>query len=322
MTGKFMGYETDGVLVAASSPATESAANASACINAGAGAVIFKTVSACRMPKESDLPRRCFFKDGQLWARSGFNREIMPLDERVIIPAGTPRAASVTALSLEPDDWLPVCETAAREADGIQLDLFYIENLLTIPDFEGKFIRLLTVLQTELAVPLMPKLNLGLPASYAAYLLKRAGIKYVSLLDSVKAPMPLCWNGRQCSVPEHMAGGGLSVFGGFMLPLTKQYTYTLAQAGFQVCAGGGVTNGRDAAELMLLGASSVQLCTEVLLNGYRRFNEIQEELDAIIGPDTDAWREGILNKPAKRACEKDSCCGLCDECCIGGGTTN
>ncbi len=322
MKGFFMGYEIDGVLVAASSPATENAVNAGACIHGGAGAVIFKTISGCRMQKESESARRCFFREGLLWARSDFNREILPVDERVILTGNSLRAASVAALTLEPEDWLPVCEAAARDNHGIQLDLFYIENLLAVPGFEEKFIRLLTVLQAELPVPIMPKLNMGFPAAYAARLLKTANIKYVSLLDSVKSPMPVYWEGTKCFIPEHMAGEGLSVFGRFMLPLTKQYTHTLMQSGFQVCAGGGVTCARDAAELILLGASSVQICTEVLINGYGRFNEIQRDLNGIIGKDINTWRKKTLEKPAvERTCEKVYPCGLCDVCCKN-NTTN
>jgi dihydropyrimidine dehydrogenase (NAD+) subunit PreA len=42
---------------------------------------------------------------------------------------------------------------------------------------------------------------------------------------------------------------------------------------------GGITNWRDAVEFLLLGSSSVQVCTEVMLKGYRIVEDMIEGLD-------------------------------------------
>jgi len=298
LKGKFAGYETDGVIVAASSPATESAGKILECQKNGAAAAVVKTASKTRMPPADTTPRRCFVRDGHFWAKSSFNREILTLEQgealiRECKASGVtiPVAASVTELSLETADWLEDCkrmETAG--ADAIQLDFFYIENLLCEPDFGNRFIKLLRDIRENTRIPVMPKLNIALPAGYAAYLLGQGGITYISLLDSIKTPPPVFidWQNaagadRQpdISFGGNLSGGGLSVFGSFMLPLTAHYTDTLARAGFEVCAGGGVTDGGSAANLLMLGASSVQVATDVLLNGYRRFTDLNKEIDRI-----------------------------------------
>lgn len=295
LKGKFASYETDGVIVAASSPATESVDKILECQKNGAAAVILKTASKTRMTSADTTPRRCLVRDGLFWAKSSFNREILTLEQgealvRDCKASGItiPIAASVTELSLKTADWLEDCkrmETAG--ADAIQLDFFYIENMLSEPDFGNRFIQLLRDIRENTLIPVMPKLNVALPAEYAAHLLNRGGIHYVSLLDSIKTPPPVFIDWQNCagaerrpgiSFSENLSGGGLSVFGSFMLPITAQYTDTLARAGFEVCAGGGVTDGGGAANLLLLGASSVQVATDVLLNGYRRFSILNEEI--------------------------------------------
>jgi dihydroorotate dehydrogenase len=249
------------------------------------------------MPSSCSTPRRCFVRDGLFWAKSSFNREILTLEhgEALVRSCKTsgitiPVAASVTELSLEISDWLEDCKRMELAgADAIQLDFFYVENMLSELSFESRFVKLLCIIRENIRIPIMPKLNIALPAGYAAHLLKQGGIKYVSLLDSIKTPPPVFidWQDKasgqlpSISFERSLNGGGLSVFGSCMLPITAQYTNTLAEAGFEVCAGGGVTNGGSAVNLLMLGASSVQVATDVLLNGYRRFADLNEEINLI-----------------------------------------
>ena len=306
--GKFAGYETNGVIVAASSPATESVERVLRCQENGAAAVILKTASQTRIPDVS--PRRCLVRNGLFWAKSSFNREILTLEQGEALVTGCKRAnvtipvaASVTELTLEEQDWLRDCERMeAAGADAVQLDFFYVENMLMEPNFETRFVALLRKICDCVGIPVMPKLNIALPAAYATHLLKQAGIRYVSLLDSIKTPTPVFvdWyehSGPAESIPRftferNLSGGGLSVFGSFMLPITAQYVETISRAGFEVCAGGGVTDGGSASNLLLLGASSVQVATDVLLNGYQRFSDLNKEIELIDEYAVSAYLQG------------------------------
>jgi dihydroorotate dehydrogenase len=298
ISGRFAGYDTNGLIVAASSPMTESVDKILKCRENGAAAVILKTASKTRMPSSSTAVRRFLVRGGFFWAKSSFNTEILKIeDEESLLKdcktsgVTIPVAASVTELSLESADWLDDCvRMEAAGADAVQLDFFYIENMFSVPDFEKKFVKLLCDIKNNIRVPVIPKLNVSFPAEYVARLLKLGGIKYVSLLDSIKTPPPIFIDWQNCETDnrrpvltfeEKLSGGGLSVFGSFMFPLTAQYTDVLARAGFEVCAGGGVTDGGSAANLLILGASSVQVATDVLLNGFRRFSELNDELDMI-----------------------------------------
>jgi dihydroorotate dehydrogenase/NAD-dependent dihydropyrimidine dehydrogenase PreA subunit len=281
MKTNFLGYSLKSPIIAASSPITENTRNVTRCEEHGAGAVILKTASITRLGV--DGKRRCRIDERGFWAKSSFDREILTLaeGERLtkdsVSAVSIPVIASFTELSMDPAVWAEGCRALERAgAFAIQLDLFYIENMLSIPDFGNKFVEMLKEVQRHLSIPLMPKLNVGFPAAYAAHLLKEAGIQFVSLLDSIKVPPPMRLSGGNFSTEPGFEGDGLSLFGPFMFPLTRQYTWTLAREGFSVCAGGGVDSYKDAVDLMTLGASCVQIATAPLLRGYDEFHVMNE----------------------------------------------
>lgn len=331
----FIGYELNGNIIAASSPATENLENIKACAGNGAATIILKSASSTRLGDEAT--RRCYMDKTGFWAESSFDREIMPLavsaelTRLAVTAVNVPIVPSVTELTLDPERWIDSCATLNKSgATALQLDFFYLPNLLAEDDFNRKFVSLLREIKLHTFIPIMPKLNIGLPVELAAYLLKNAGIEYVSLLDSIRSPAP---DGA------YLMGESLSVFGSFMLPITRQYTRVLSQAGFSVCAGGGVTNAEQAADLISLGAQSVQIATEVLLNGFSRFGEIDLEIPAYrLDSKTKTEirsRKAVFNADkcigcgkcknqtfcsiAKTLCEgNEECegCGLCAELCL------
>lgn len=270
----FFGYELAGHLIAASSPATESLSNIKACMDNGAAAVILKSASSTRLHDRKT--RRCHIDEYGFWAESGFDREIMPLEQALLLTkqsveqCNIPIIPSVTELTLEPDKWIEDCQSFENVgACAIQLDFFYFHNLLCDDNFNSKFIRLLKEIKRKTMVPIMPKISIGIPVELASYLLVSAGVEYVSLLDSIQSPKPH---------NSYLSGESLSLFGSFMFPITRQYTHVLSKTGIKICAGGGVTSAKHVQELISLGASIVQIATEVLLNGFSRFNQIEKDL--------------------------------------------
>ena len=275
---EFLGYEIKGRMIAASCPATETLENILECERNGAAAAILKSSSSVRLSDSGK--RRCFLdnKNGLFWCESGFDREILPIAEAAALTRQAVKnrkhiliIPSITEISLNPDKWLADCGAFEQAGtDAVQLDFFYFPNLMAENNFNERFISLLKTLSEKCRIPVMPKLSINIPAEYAVYAFKKAGIKYVSLLDSIKAPPP---------AGADLSGNSLSAFGSFMFQLTRQYTYIMAKTGLQVCAGGGVKNAADASELLRLGATTVQLATEVLLNGFQRFREIGNAIE-------------------------------------------
>jgi dihydropyrimidine dehydrogenase (NAD+) subunit PreA len=91
-----------------------------------------------------------------------------------------------------------------------------------------------------------------------------------------------------------------------------------------------VTNWRDAVEFILLGSSSVQVCTEVMLRGYRIVEDMIEGLDTWMGdkgfatlddvvgksiPGYSEWGNLNLNFETVAKINADSCIG-CNRCMV------
>ena len=274
---EFLGYKVETRMVAASCPATETLENILECERNGASAAILKSASSVRLNDKGK--RRCLLdnKNGIFWCESGFDREIMTIEKAVMLAESAVKRRkniliipSITEMSLNVDKWIEDCEAFEKAgADALQLDFFYFPNLLAEKDFNERFVSLLKIIVEKCHIPIMPKLSISIPAEFAKFAFEKAGIKYVSLLDSIKVPQP---------AGADLTGKSLSAFGNFMFPITRQYTYDMAEAGLIVCAGGGVRNAEDASELLRLGATTIQLATEVLLNGFKRFSEIGNAL--------------------------------------------
>ena len=265
---EFMGKQLENPLIASSCIATESVANVLRLAENGVQGAILKSCADYERGKVSG--KRAFAVDtttGYTYASAPFESEILTLGECLemlqalrsqmeilLIP-------SFTASSLAPADWLPACqqlETAG--ADGIQLDFFYMGNLIGTDRLSERIVTLLRELKTALQIPVMPKLNINLPKDYIMPLLVEGGITYVSLLDSVRSPYL-----RKTDGSYHISGRldveSTSCFGHWQLPLTIGYTYTAVKHGLKVCAGGGITCADDVQKLLAAGAVAVQSAT-------------------------------------------------------------
>jgi dihydropyrimidine dehydrogenase (NAD+) subunit PreA len=82
--------------------------------------------------------------------------------------------------------------------------------------------------------------------------------------------------------------GGSTSYGGYSGPGIKPIALRAVselcrEPGLPVMACGGISNGFDAAEFMLLGAPLVQVCTEVMLKGFGVVDRMKEELREFMG---------------------------------------
>lgn len=280
LKASFLGIEIRNPLIIASSPLTESMEGILSCEKHGAGAVIAKSCSSTRL-NESGF-RRCAFDDRGWWAASSFNREIQDVNDtclylkRAVRESTIPIFASVSELTLNQDEWLNTCQTIEETGvAGIQLDLFYFENVIKEPDFSMRFANLLQALDKELGIPIFPKLNVNLPTLLMADIFKRAGVEYVSLLDSVSLPAPiLLENAGEQRLRFVKNIERASLFGAWQYPLTIKYLYDLQKEGFSICAGGGVQKPNDAIELLMFGARAIQVATAIILEGYSKIEQI------------------------------------------------
>lgn len=179
-------------------------------------------------------------------------------------------------------------------------------------------------------VKLTPNVADILPHGYAA---QRGGADGVSLINTIKSIISVDIDNF---VPNPRVGNQ-STNGGYcgaaVKPIALHMTGQLARdPGFQlpISGIGGVTNWRDAVEFMLLGATSVQVCTEVMLRGYRIVEDMIEGLneymddkgfatiDQMVGkaiPGYSEWGNLDLNYEIVAEIDEKTCIG-CYKCMV------
>jgi dihydropyrimidine dehydrogenase (NAD+) subunit PreA len=188
-------------------------------------------------------------------------------------------------------------------------------------------------------IPVLVKLtpNVGdiLPHGMAA---KRGGADGVSLINTIKSIIGVDID-RMVPYPrvaDASTNGGYC--GAAVKPIALHMVGQLARHhdfGLPISGIGGVTNWRDAVEFLLLGSTSVQVCTEVMLRGYRIVEDMIEGLntymdekgfasiDQMVGkaiPAYSEWGNLDLNYDIVAKINPQSCigCQLCVVACHDG----
>jgi dihydropyrimidine dehydrogenase (NAD+) subunit PreA len=184
-------------------------------------------------------------------------------------------------------------------------------------------------------IKLTPNVDDIVPHGMAA---QRGGADGVSLINTIKSligvdidnfvPLPrvanFSTNGGYCGkavkpIALHMVGA-----------LAREQDFNIPISGI-----GGVSDWRDAVEFILLGSTSVQVCTEVMLRGYRIVEDMIEGLsnymaekgfdtiDSMVGkavPAFSEWGNLDLNYETIAIIDPDKCigCHLCKIACHDG----
>lgn len=84
------------------------------------------------------------------------------------------------------------------------------------------------------------------------------------------------------TVEGHTVPGGYS--GQAVRPIALRQVMEIARAlpGVPISGMGGIETGYDAAQFMLVGASTVQVCTGAMLQGYEVIEKLRHELAAVL----------------------------------------
>ncbi len=258
-----------------------------------------------------------------------------------------PKHAVIASLMTETrEDWrvlIKKCEDAG--ADGLELNFGCPHGMCergmgSSVGQEPKLITEITSWVKEFAkTPVLVKLtpNTG-DITEAGIAAAKGGADGISLINTIKSIIGV---DLEHMVPLPRVGTG-STNGGYCGPAVKPIALHMVSAlarerevGIPISGIGGVSNWRDAAEFMVLGSTSVQVCTAVMHYGYRIVEDmiegLSEYLDSrgmksameLVGKAVPAYKEwGELDLGYKIVAKIDpkSCigCQLCVTACNDG----
>lgn len=171
---------------------------------------------------------------------------------------------------------------------------------------------------------------------YPAEAAKRGGADAVSLINTINSITSVNLNDF---VPEPTIDG-YGAHGGYCGPAVKPIALNMVAeiarsantAGLPISGIGGVTNWRDAAEFLALGAGNVQVCTAAMTYGFKVVQEMisglsqymdeagMESVHELVGravPKVKDWKDLNLNYVTKAVINQDKCisCGRCHIVC-------
>lgn len=335
----------------ASAPPTNSGEQIMRAFDAGWGGAVWKTLGTPIQNVSSRFGATAY----RGTAAIGFNNiELItdrPLDvnfrEIAEVKKRYPDHAVIVSLMVETrEEWREIIKRSEDAgADGLELNFGCPHGMCergmgSAVGQEPKVNERITGWAKEFAtVPVLVKLtpNVGdiVPHGLAA---QRGGADGVSLINTIKSIIGV---DIERFVPEPRVGG-LSTNGGYcgaaVKPIALHMVGALARDpgfGIPISGIGGVRDWRDAVEFMLLGAASVQVCTEVMLRGYRIVEDMIEGLteymethgfatvDQLVGkavPAFSEWGDLDLNYETIARIDPAKCigCQLCVVACHDG----
>lgn len=313
-------------IVVASCPATEDRERLLKCSEAGAGAAILKSCHTIeKIPVDQGF-RRFQHSARGLWGTSTVARELLHpekvcvlLDEvkkscdLVVIP-------SVAGFSLELSEWLNTLRLLEQYSPPcVQLDLFYLEDDLSMPVNQVRLRELMHSLHEKCTLRLLPKLNQELRPGAAVEVFEETGISGWSVLDSIRTHLPRTGILPLADFPTFNCSEGIdtaSLFGSWQLPLVCEYLYRLKTAShLPILAGGGVNNAADVMQLLSLDADAVQVASAILRFGPDWIKRTIEELEYYRPDELERFSVQRVQKKILVQIDRSLCtsCGCCSK---------
>lgn len=200
-----------------------------------------------------------------------------------------PIIGSIMGSADSPDQWLSLargCQDAG--ADLLELNFScphgYPERgrgaaIGQNPDYATRITGWLATC-TDITIPIVPKLTAAVAdIRHIAEELAQAGAHGFCAINTI----PSFFGFDLKTLRPKPDISGMTSYGGYsglgIKPIALRAVSEICQSpGLPVMASGGITNGFDAAEFMLLGAPVVQVGTEVMLRGFGIIDRMQQEL--------------------------------------------
>jgi len=353
LTSEFLGVTTPNPFWLASAPPTDKAYNVNRAFEAGWGGAIWKTLGEDPPIVNVSGPRYGAIHSNERRVIGFNNIELITdrrlrdnLDEIRQVNAFWPdRAIFVSVMfPMNEETWakyIPMIEDT--DADGFELNFGCPHGMSErgmgaavgqVPEY----IKLATewckkYAKTPVIVKLTPNVANILPPAIAA---SEGGADAVSLINTVNSIMRVNYDTLQM----YPATDGMGSHGGYCgqavkpiaLHMVAEIARTKQTADLPISGIGGITDWRDAVDFLALGASNLQVCTAVMVYGFKIIDDLTDGLSnflddkgmssvsELVGkavPSVTDWQYLNLNYVEKAVIDQDLCikCGRCHIVC-------
>lgn len=291
------------------------------CADGGAGGLVTKTISV----KAAEVPRPCMedlswgFLNTELWSELSPEHWIEKEYKRCR-EANLPVIVSLGYTAEEIEALVPMVK---EYADALEISTHYVGK-----DLQPIINSLKAAKKSGL--PVFMKISPGIPdvTSYVKRMEEEGADGFIAI-NSVGPCLNIDIETGLPFMGSEKGYGWLS--GKAIKPIALRHVYEIAKAvKVPVIGVGGISNGKDAIEMMMAGASAVQVCTEAILKGPEVYGKIAKEMNKwlddhnikdvneIVGltikkMNTRTWR----TEPEYPVVNEEKCisCGICEKSC-------
>jgi dihydroorotate dehydrogenase (NAD+) catalytic subunit len=308
-------------IMPAAGPPTRDGAMCKAAAAGGAGGLVTKTLSVV----PAQVPRPCMaeirggFLNAELWSELPKEQWL----EREYPQARETGLPVIISIGYTADQIAELAEEVKPFADALELSTHYVGSDLS------PVVRALKAAKSAVQIPVFVKLSPHPNIQEIALAVEAAGADGLVMINSFG---PCLGIDVETGLPLMGSRDGYGWLSGTAIKsLALRCVYEAARAvRIPVIGVGGISNGRDAAEMFMAGASAVQVCTAAILKGPGVYGKIAGELDAFL--ESHGYRSveeirGLTHRKmagraqrfsaAVPAVDPDRCtlCGLCAESC-------
>jgi dihydroorotate dehydrogenase subfamily 1 len=321
------GLEFLNPILPAAGPPSRNGAMLQAAAVGGAGGLVTKTISVhpAHVPHPCMAEIRGGFLNTELWSELP-KEQWIETEYKLAKATGLP---VIIGLGYTANQIRELAPLVKPYADALELSTHYVGNDIS------PIINALRAAKAAVDVPVFMKLSPHPNIQEIAIALEQAGAEALVMINSFGPCLSIDLETGLPLLGSKEGFGWLS--GPAIKPLALRCVYDAARAvKIPIFGVGGVSNGRDAAEMFMAGASAVQVCTEAILRGPSVYGRIANELDAFLDKHGYQSIEEIKGLTIRRMAEYDALpvvgpphvdvercnlCGLCEISCPYGAIT-
>lgn len=279
--------------------------------------MVTKTISV----EPAEVPRPCMaeirggFLNTELWSELP-KEQWLETEYKLARATGLPM---IVGLGYSAQQIAELAPLVRPYANALELSTHYVGNDIS------PIVNALKAAKAAVDVPVLMKLSPHPNIQEIAIALENAGADGLVMINSFGPCLSIDLETGLPLMGSKEGFGWLS--GAAIKPLAVRCVYQAARVvKIPIIGVGGVTNGRDAAEMFMAGASAVQVCTEAILRGPSIYGKIARELNTFLDSHGYSSLEEIrgltIRKMAERGAPKgahspevdDERCSLCGQC--------